>query len=197
MRGRPGTTSDGRRVRLLANIGRPEEIDRALAAGAEGVGLFRTEFLFLGRIATADEDEQAGGLRDGPRGIRPRPPGRHPAGRHRRRQGDPVPGPPDRRRTRSSASAGSAWPRARPDLLVTQLRAIGRAAAATGTSPHVMAPMVATVGDVDLFDELRDEAAAIDVRRPRSRPSGSWPGSWSRSRRPSGWRPSSSGESPS
>ncbi|WP_062215956.1 phosphoenolpyruvate--protein phosphotransferase [Streptomyces sp. NBRC 109706] len=43
----PGATSDGHRVPLLANIGGPADLPAALAAGAEGVGLFRTELLFL------------------------------------------------------------------------------------------------------------------------------------------------------
>ncbi|WP_103500347.1 MULTISPECIES: phosphoenolpyruvate--protein phosphotransferase [Streptomyces] len=44
----PGATSDGHKVPLLANIGGPGDVPAALEAGAEGVGLFRTEFLFLG-----------------------------------------------------------------------------------------------------------------------------------------------------
>jgi phosphoenolpyruvate-protein kinase (PTS system EI component) len=44
------------------------------------------------------------------------------------------------------------------DLLLTQLRAIWRAGALAGVVPHVMAPMIATVGDVELFLSLRDEA---------------------------------------
>ncbi|WP_069812125.1 phosphoenolpyruvate--protein phosphotransferase [Streptomyces sp. TP-A0874] len=43
----PGVTSDGHKVPLLANIGGPADVPAALEAGAEGVGLFRTEFLFL------------------------------------------------------------------------------------------------------------------------------------------------------
>jgi phosphotransferase system enzyme I (PtsI) len=43
----PGATSDGHRMPLLANIGGPADLPAALEAGAEGVGLFRTEFLFL------------------------------------------------------------------------------------------------------------------------------------------------------
>src|SRR5581483_3736063 len=46
--GRPASTRDGLRVEVLANIGKPEDVGPALAAGAEGVGLLRTEFLFLG-----------------------------------------------------------------------------------------------------------------------------------------------------
>ena len=47
-----------------------------------------------------------------------------------------------------------------PRLYLTQLRAIATAAAATGSTPWVMAPMVATLADVELFRELRDEALA-------------------------------------
>lgn len=43
----PASTKDGHRVALFANLGRPEELEFALAAGAEGVGLLRTEFLFM------------------------------------------------------------------------------------------------------------------------------------------------------
>ena len=43
----PGALADGTPVQLLANVGRPEEAAAALELGAEGVGLFRTEFLFL------------------------------------------------------------------------------------------------------------------------------------------------------
>ncbi|OEU96442.1 phosphoenolpyruvate--protein phosphotransferase [Streptomyces oceani] len=43
----PGATSDGHKVPLLANVGGPADVSAAVAAGAEGVGLFRTEFLFL------------------------------------------------------------------------------------------------------------------------------------------------------
>ena len=45
--GRPGATRDGRRVPIAANIERPEDAEAARRAGAEGIGLFRTEFLFL------------------------------------------------------------------------------------------------------------------------------------------------------
>ncbi|MFB7899085.1 phosphoenolpyruvate--protein phosphotransferase [Streptomyces xiamenensis] len=52
----PGATSDGHKVPLLANIGGPADVAGALEAGAEGVGLFRTEFLFL------DDSERAPSL---------------------------------------------------------------------------------------------------------------------------------------
>ncbi|WP_405014284.1 phosphoenolpyruvate--protein phosphotransferase [Kitasatospora sp. NBC_01539] len=54
----PGRTSDGHRVPLLANIGGPADLPAALEAGAEGVGLFRTEFLFLDDSAQAPSEEK-------------------------------------------------------------------------------------------------------------------------------------------
>ncbi|HEX5465802.1 MAG TPA: putative PEP-binding protein, partial [Candidatus Limnocylindrales bacterium] len=56
--GLPAVTRDGLEVTLLANIGGPAEAQRAVAAGAAGVGLFRTEFLFAERQAPPDEVEQ-------------------------------------------------------------------------------------------------------------------------------------------
>src|SRR5690606_31542933 len=43
----PGALADGTAVALLANLGKPADAEEAVARGAEGVGLFRTEFLFL------------------------------------------------------------------------------------------------------------------------------------------------------
>jgi phosphotransferase system enzyme I (PtsI) len=58
-RARPGETRDGRRVPVLANIDRPEDAPAALAAGAEGVGLYRTENLFLEAGGLPSEEAQA------------------------------------------------------------------------------------------------------------------------------------------
>jgi phosphotransferase system enzyme I (PtsI) len=54
----PAETLDGESVTLLANIELPGDAVEALASGAEGIGLFRTEFLFLGRPDIPSEDEQ-------------------------------------------------------------------------------------------------------------------------------------------
>ncbi|MGB9802254.1 phosphoenolpyruvate--protein phosphotransferase [Desulfofundulus sp.] len=54
----PAETRDGYRVQLFANLDHPGEVDSALAQGAEGIGLFRTEHLFLGRDTMPGEDEQ-------------------------------------------------------------------------------------------------------------------------------------------
>jgi phosphocarrier protein FPr len=54
----PAITSDGVRIEVCANIGKTTEAAQALAAGGEGVGLLRTEFLFLDRTQPPSEDEQ-------------------------------------------------------------------------------------------------------------------------------------------
>ena len=51
-------TKEGKKIEVSANIGKPEDADIALQKGAEGVGLFRTEFLFLDRATPPTEDEQ-------------------------------------------------------------------------------------------------------------------------------------------
>ncbi|HEY8415073.1 MAG TPA: putative PEP-binding protein, partial [Thermaerobacter sp.] len=58
LRDLPAVTKDGRRIELAANIGRPEDIAAAEPYGPEGVGLFRTEFLFLDRSQPPGEEEQ-------------------------------------------------------------------------------------------------------------------------------------------
>jgi multiphosphoryl transfer protein len=54
----PALTTDGTRIEVVANIGKPAEAAAAVDAGAEGVGLVRTEFLFLERDSPPSEDEQ-------------------------------------------------------------------------------------------------------------------------------------------
>ncbi|WP_018653418.1 phosphoenolpyruvate--protein phosphotransferase [Actinomadura flavalba] len=60
----PGATADGHRIPLLANIAGPEDLPAAREHGAEGVGLYRTELLFLGREEAPSEEEQAAAYRE-------------------------------------------------------------------------------------------------------------------------------------
>lgn len=157
--GRPGSTADGRPLRLVANIGGPGEAKRALEAGAEGVGLFRTEFAFMGRSEAPGEGMQLSAYRavlesfgrDRPVVFRLADIG-----------GDkPLPYldlPPERNPFLGIRAIRLAH-RDRA-LLLTQLRAIVRAGQATGVVPHVMAPMVATLEDLALLDSLVSEALA-------------------------------------
>ncbi|WP_418666208.1 phosphoenolpyruvate--protein phosphotransferase [Allofournierella sp.] len=61
--GRPTVTAEGRPVALYANIGSPKDAQAALEKGAEGIGLFRTEFLFMDRAQLPTEEEQLAAYR--------------------------------------------------------------------------------------------------------------------------------------
>jgi len=56
--GKPTITADGKQVELVCNIGKPQDSDMVLERDGEGVGLFRTEFLFMDRTNTPSEEEQ-------------------------------------------------------------------------------------------------------------------------------------------
>ena len=56
--GKPTITKDGVTIELVANIGKPEDVDKVLQYDGEGIGLFRTEFLFMDRTAMPTEEEQ-------------------------------------------------------------------------------------------------------------------------------------------
>lgn len=57
-RGKESVTADGHKVEIFANIGKPEDADRVVACDGEGVGLFRTEFLFMNGNKLPTEEEQ-------------------------------------------------------------------------------------------------------------------------------------------
>ena len=158
-RGRPGATADGVRVLLVANIGNPDDAPRALEVGAEGVGLFRTEFLFMKRQAPPTEDEQVVAYRRAFEAFGPERPVVVRLADIGGDKGIPYLGlPPEANPFLGVRAIRLAY--GDPELLRTQLRAIWRAGGLAGVHPHVMAPMVATLDDVDLLESLRDEARA-------------------------------------
>jgi phosphoenolpyruvate-protein phosphotransferase/dihydroxyacetone kinase phosphotransfer subunit len=69
----PGATRDGSRVQIFANVGHVAEAAAVISAGAEGIGLLRTEFLFLDRETAPDEDEQMAALRQVSQDLGDRP----------------------------------------------------------------------------------------------------------------------------
>ena len=56
--GKPSVTKDGTKVELVCNIGKPEDAKKAVECDGEGIGLFRTEFLFMERDSVPTEEEQ-------------------------------------------------------------------------------------------------------------------------------------------
>jgi phosphotransferase system enzyme I (PtsI) len=166
----PGRTADGHAVALLANIGTADDAERAAKTAVEGVGLFRTEVLYLGRTTAPSEDEQVEQYARALRGLE----GRKVVIRTldagadkplafvtRDGQENPALGVRGFRLVRTAA-----------ELLRTQLRAIARAAEATAGEPWVMAPMVATVEETEYFVGIaRDygiKTAGVMVEVPSS-----------------------------
>lgn len=157
LRHTPAVTLDGQKVELLANIELPEDAAAALKAGAAGVGLFRSEFLFMGRQgAMPDEEEQYLAYRKAVEGM----------------QGMPVTirtvdvgadKPLDELR-RDAAHLNPAlglrairWSLSEPEMFRTQLRAILRAAA--HGKVNLLVPMIAH------GTEIRQTLSLIDFAR--------------------------------
>lgn len=146
----PGATRDAHAVALLANIGGPEDAVAAAAQDVEGVGLFRTEFVFLSADRAPTVEEQTGIYRQvfepfGERRIVVRT---LDAGADKPLAFADL-GPEEnpalgRRGLRLSAE--------RPDLLDSQLEALAVAAKETGADVRVMAPMVATAEEAAWFN---------------------------------------------
>jgi phosphocarrier protein FPr len=72
-RAAPALTRDGKAIEIAANIGSVAGAQKAVELGADGVGLFRTEFLFLNRTAAPDEEEQVQAYRAIARALAGRP----------------------------------------------------------------------------------------------------------------------------
>ena len=147
----PAVTRDGIAVSLVANIGTPDESDAAIALGAQGVGLFRTEFLFLERTSPPSEDEQCAAYERAIRAFSPYPV----TIRLLDVGGDkPIPYVPIAAEANPFLGVRALrLASTEPDLFVTQLRACYRAGPV-----KVMAPMVADAGDVDLLLALAERA---------------------------------------
>ncbi|TQK42465.1 phosphoenolpyruvate--protein phosphotransferase [Streptomyces sp. SLBN-118] len=148
----PGRTADGHPVALLVNLGAAHELPRAAAADAEGVGLFRTEFLYLDRTEPPTRDEQTVAYR----GVFNAFSGRRVVVRTLDAGADkPLPfvTAPDEENP-ALGVRGLRTAVRDPGLLDTQLAAVAEAARGSKADVWVMAPMVS----------LPDEAAEFAAR---------------------------------
>ncbi|HEV2824959.1 MAG TPA: putative PEP-binding protein, partial [Actinomycetota bacterium] len=147
----PGRTSDGHPVQLLVNIAGDKDLEPAAAADSEGVGLFRTELLFLDRPnAPPLEEQQAVYQR-----VFAAFPGRKvvvrtlDAGADKPLEFVTVPDEPNP----ALGVRGLRTSRRHPELLEEQLTAVAAAAAGSQAQVWVMAPMVSTTGEAAAFAE--------------------------------------------
>ncbi|MCB2069114.1 MAG: phosphoenolpyruvate--protein phosphotransferase [Ottowia sp.] len=157
LRNTPAVTLDGQRIDLLANIEQPGDTEAALAVSAVGVGLFRTEFLFMGREGKLpDEEEQYHAYRRAVEGM----------------HGMPVTirtidvgadKPLDDRHDDAHLNPALGlrairWSLSEPAMFMTQLRAILRAAA--HGKVYLLIPMLAHAREIRQTLELIDKARA-------------------------------------
>jgi phosphotransferase system enzyme I (PtsI) len=141
----PVSTTDGVRIRLEANIELLEDLEFINEHGAEGVGLYRSEFMLSGRpLESVTEDEQYALYRSLIEQVYPRPVTIRTFDLDERQVGRNVPRP-ERRRTRPGLR-GLRLGLAHPELLRTQLRALVRASAHGPL--RVMFPFVTAVEEV-------------------------------------------------
>src|SRR6185295_12105991 len=175
-RRRPATTADGVRVRLDANIEFPDDLAAARYAGAEGIGLYRSEFLFTSAACDiADEDQQyeiyrglIEGMAPGPVTIRTFDLDEEQLASHAATR--EVSGPWAAKENRGSRHGlrGLRLSLSRPDLFQVQLRALLRAAR-HGTL-RIMFPFVSGVEQLRDARRIVGEAAADLVRRGEAVP---------------------------
>ena len=156
----PGRTKDGRPVPLFAAVGGKSDVDDALAAGAEGVGVFRTEFCFLGRGEPPTVAEQTSAYREvfdafsgRPVTVRTLDVGADKPVPYVRLGDQPNP---------ALGVRGLRVARRQPQLLTDQLVAIARATRESSADVRVMAPMVATTAEAAWF-ATRAREAGINV----------------------------------
>jgi phosphotransferase system enzyme I (PtsI) len=163
LRHTPAVTIDGQIIELLANIEMPEDTDAALLAGAVGVGLFRSEFLFMGRQGNLPEEEEqfnqykraVEGMKGLPVTIRTVDVGADKPldeARHDAAHLNPALG-----------LRAIRWSLADPEMFLTQLRAILRAAA--WGKVNLLVPMLAHASEIHQTLALVKQAQHdLDVR---------------------------------
>ncbi|WP_309075126.1 phosphoenolpyruvate--protein phosphotransferase [Paenarthrobacter sp.] len=156
-----GTTADGHLVPLLANVGGAKDAVAAAALGAQGVGLFRTEFCFLERDTEPSVDEQAAAYK----AVFDAFPGKKVVLRTLDAGADkPLPFLTDA--TEPNPALGVRGYRTdftTPGVLERQLEAIARAASESEADVWVMAPMISTAAEAGRFASL---CAAAGIQTP-------------------------------
>ena len=162
-RGVPATGADGRRILLCANIGSPKDLEAVSQADADGIGLFRSEFLYLGREDFPSEEEQFQAYRQVLEAMGQRPVVVRTLDIGADKQASYFDLPKEENPAMGLRAIRICL--TRPEVFRTQLRALYRASAFGNLS--VMFPMIASLGEIQqikaLCAQVRQELAAEGV----------------------------------
>lgn len=152
LRGKPGATKDGYHIPLLANVGKPSDGKTALEYGAEGIGLFRSEFLFIGNAEPPSVEEQTKAYAE----LLAQFPGKKVVIRMLDAGADkPLPFlTPEDEPNPALGLRGLRTLRTHMNVLEGQLKALAAADAQTDADLWVMAPMVADAHEAAYFVKL-------------------------------------------
>ena len=167
----PAVTRDGVRIHLEANIEFPDDLAAARYAGAEGIGLYRSEFLLTGAAADASEDEQyqvyrsmLEGMAPGTVTVRTFDVDEEELKHHATRQQPEGAWTREPKRGRGQGLRGLRLSLSRPEWFQSQIRALLRAA--QHGSLRIMFPFVSGVDELRLGRKIvADVAAGSSVRR--------------------------------
>lgn len=170
--GKPTVTADGTRLELFANIGNPQDAQKAMDCDAEGVGLFRTEFLYMDAAALPSEEQQFEAYQKAALLLKGKPlilrtldigGDKEIPYLHLEKEENPFLG-----------LRGIRFCLQRKDLFRQQLRAILRAAAFGDI--RIMLPMVTSLEEIkavrSLLAELQEELAQAGITAPQTIPLG-------------------------
>jgi phosphoenolpyruvate-protein phosphotransferase (PTS system enzyme I) len=164
LRDLPSVTMDGRPVLLSANIELPVEAENAISVGAHGIGLYRTEFIFVGQDHIPSEEEQMGAYRFIVERMAPRPVTIRTLDAGGDKIVDALQG------AHPDANPFMGWRSIRmcldrPDIFMPQLRAILRAS--THGNVRVLFPMIADIHELreakDMLELARKELSANGI----------------------------------
>jgi phosphotransferase system enzyme I (PtsI) len=158
----PSITKDGRKIEIAANIGSPADVESALGVGAEGIGLFRTEFLYMNRSSLPDEKEQFEAYRKAAERMSPKPIIIRTLDIGGDKSLPYLPMDPEMNPFLGHRAIRLCLDR--QDLFRPQIRAIIRASAYG--SVHLMFPMIATV------TELREAKALVEEEKAKLKSEG-------------------------
>ncbi len=171
-RGQAVHRGDGTRLMICANIGSPEDLPAVLEERADGIGLFRSEFLFLGREDSPGEEEQFDAYRKVLSGMQGKPVVVRTLDIGADKQASHMDLP--REKNPAMGLRAIRLCLARPKVFRTQLRALYRASAYGNLS--IMFPMIASVDEVRrakaLCQEVQEELAAEGIPFHRDVPLG-------------------------